>query len=96
VHQPGGPVLVTFRPSAVAVYLDRPLHGSPRNTWRGVVRGIQMLTDRVRLDVDGEVPAYVDVTPAAVADLGLAPGTSVWLAVKSTEIDVYPAPTPSP
>jgi molybdate transport system ATP-binding protein len=87
-----GTVLVTFRPSAVAVHLDRPVHGSPRNTWAGTVAGVQMLSDRVRVDVAGPLPAYVDVTPAAVAELGLVPGLEVWLAVKSTELDVYPAP----
>ena len=88
-----GEVLVAFRPSAVAVYMQPPLHGSPRNTWNGVVTNAELLTDRVRLHVAGEISAYVDVTPAAVADLRIAAGSEVWLTVKSTEIDVYPAPT---
>jgi molybdate transport system ATP-binding protein len=36
-----------------------------------------------------------DVTPAAVADLGLgavlAPGARLWFAVKATEVRVHPA-----
>ncbi len=91
-----GTVLVTFRPSAVAVYLDQPLHGSPRNSWPGVITSVELLADRVRLQVDGPVSAYVDVTPAAVADLRLTRGTDVWISVKSTETDVYPAPAFSP
>jgi molybdate transport system ATP-binding protein len=35
----------------------------------------------------------VDLTPAAVADLGLRPGLSVWLSAKATEVDVYPEHT---
>jgi molybdate transport system ATP-binding protein len=89
-----GTVLVTFRPSAAAVYLDQPLHGSPRNTWPGVITSMELLADRVRLQVDGPICAYVDVTPAAVADLALTPGADVWIAVKATEVDVYPAPAP--
>ena len=89
-----GTVLVTFRPSAAAVYLDQPLHGSPRNTWPGVITSVELLADRVRLQVDGPISAYVDVTPAAVADLQLTRGADVWIAVKSTEVDVYPAPAP--
>ena len=85
-------VLAAFRPSAVSVYLDPPGHGSPRNTWAGVVDSVELLTDRVRLHVTGAIAAYVDVTPAAVAELGITPGARVWLTVKSTEIDVYPAP----
>jgi molybdate transport system ATP-binding protein len=91
-HASPGPVLVTFRPAAVAIYLDQPHHGSPRNTWPGHVLSVELLVDRVRLHVQGPLSAYVDVTPAAVAELGLTMGSSVWLTVKSTEIDVYPAP----
>jgi molybdate transport system ATP-binding protein len=87
-----GSVLVTFRPSAVAVYLDQPQHGSPRNAWQAVVTNIELLSDRVRLQVDGTISALVDITPAAVADLRLSRGVEVWLSVKSTEIDVYPSP----
>ncbi len=34
----------------------------------------------------------VDLTPAAVADLGLRPGQQVWLSAKATEVDVYAEP----
>jgi len=91
-HGHSGGVLVAFRPSAVAVYLDRPAHGSPRNAWPAAVRNIELLSDRVRLQVDGAISALVDITPAAVADLRLTLGAEVWVTVKSTEIDVYPAP----
>jgi molybdate transport system ATP-binding protein len=91
-HDLTGDVLVSFRPSAVAVYLDKPRSGSPRNAWPAVVRNVELLSDRVRLQVDGTVSALVDVTPAAVADLRLGNGTEVWVTVKSTEIDVYPSP----
>lgn len=91
-QQVSGAVLVTFRPSAVAVYLEQPQHGSPRNGWPAVVRNIELLSDRVRLQVDGLINALVDVTPAAVADLRLTRGDEVWVTVKSTEIDVYPVP----
>ena len=51
-----------------------------------------MLTDRVRIDLAGEPNALVDVTPAAVAELGLAPGDQVYLSAKATEIEVYLQP----
>ena len=87
-----GPVLVTFRPAAVAIYLEQPPHGSPRNTWPGVVNSVELLADRVRVHVTGQLSAYVDITPAAVAELSLVAGTEVWLTVKTTGTDVYPAP----
>jgi len=49
----------------------------------------------VRLRVAGQIAVYVDVTPAAVADLRITRGDKVWLTIKSTEIDVYPSPGPS-
>src|SRR5206468_763966 len=62
-HGLTGAVLATFRPSAAAVYLDRPRRGSPRNVWPGVVTSVELLADRVRLQVDGAISSYVDVTP---------------------------------
>ena len=85
-----GEVLLAVRPSALTVSLERPEHASTRNAWPGVVRALELLTDRVRLQVDGTPPALVDVTPAAVAELGLRPGTGVWLSGKATEIEAYP------
>jgi molybdate transport system ATP-binding protein len=92
-HSPAGPVLLTVRPAAIAIYLEQPHHGSPRNIWPGVISSIELLTDRVRVHVDGRPGAFVDVSPAAVAELRLQPGSAVWLAVKSSEIDVYPQGT---
>jgi molybdate transport system ATP-binding protein len=48
-----------------------------------------MLTDRVRLEVDGMPPALVDVTPGSVAELSLAPGSEIWMSVKAVDLDVY-------
>ena len=87
-----GPVLLAVRPSAIALHTEKPGHASPRNVWRGTVTGIELLTDRVRVQVSGSPPALVDITPAAVADLHLAAGSPVWLSAKATEIDCYPDP----
>lgn len=88
-----GEVLVAMRPAAVTVHAGRPDAASHRNSWPGTVRHVAMLGDRVRLDVDGSPQALVDVTPAAVAELGLVPGRQVWLTAKATDLDAYPAPT---
>ncbi len=88
-HGQHGDVLVAVRPSAVVVSSQPPGASSVRNTWPARIAGLTLLADRVRLDLDGEPPALVDVTPAAVADLALAPGSEVWLSVKATELEVY-------
>jgi len=89
---PAGRVLVAVRPSAIALHTEQPRHASPRNVWPGTVTGVELLTDRVRVQVSGSPPALVDVTPDAVAELDLAAGSPVWLSAKATEIDCYPDP----
>jgi molybdate transport system ATP-binding protein len=89
-HGQQGDVLVAVRPSAVVVSTERPEHGSARNTWPATITGLTLLADRVRLDLDGQPSALVDVTPAAVAELSLQPGSQVWLTTKATDLEVYP------
>lgn len=88
----GTPMLAVLAPAAIALHLDRPGPGSPRNVWTGVVSGVELLTDRVRVAVVGQPGALVDVTPAAVAELGLSAGQQIWLSAKATEVTAYPRP----
>jgi molybdate transport system ATP-binding protein len=85
-----GDVLVAVRPSAVVVSSQRPQPSSARNTWPARITGLTLLADRVRLDLEGQPDALVDVTPAAVAELSLRPGREVWLTAKATDLEVYP------
>ena len=87
-----GRVLVALRPNAIAVHTAAPEHFSPRNVWPGTIVGLELLADRVRAQVAGAPDALVDLTPDAVADLGLAEGTPVWLSTKATDLTVYPDP----
>jgi len=85
-----GPVHAAFPPAAVTLSRRRP-EGSARNTWSGRVTDVERHGDLVRVTLDGEVPLLADVTPLAVAELELAPGTPVWAAVKASEVSAYPA-----
>ncbi|HZP51293.1 ABC transporter ATP-binding protein [Actinocrinis sp.] len=85
-----GPVFVAFRPTAVALYRTRP-NGTPRNQWPVTVAGIERRGDHVRIDLTGPLPIAADITPAALAELDLAPGAEVWATVKATETSTYPA-----
>lgn len=87
---PDDRVLVAIRPESISVFTRRPTAGSPRNVWPGTVDGIDIVGERLRLHIRGEPDALVDVTAAAVAELGLRPGSGVWLSVKATELTVYP------
>ena len=88
-HGQHGDVLVAVRPSAITVSTQHPQSSSARNTWTATITGLTLLADRIRLDLDGQPPALVDVTPAAVAELSLDPGSQVWLTVKATDLEVY-------
>ena len=85
-------VLVAIRPTAIALHTTKPDHASPRNVWAGTVAGMELLTDRVRIEVTGAPSALVDITPGAVHELNLAAGTGVWLSAKATDIDIYADP----
>jgi molybdate transport system ATP-binding protein len=83
----GQAAVAVFSPSAVSVFREAP-SGSPRNTIRAVVTELEPHGHQIRVRTE-----YVaaEVTPAAVADLGLVPGTPVVLSVKASEVAVYPA-----
>ena len=72
-----GDVYVAIQPHSVSLHRAQP-EGSPRNVWRGRVRGVDLLGDRVRIHVDGVVPVVAEVTAAAVGELGLHDGVDVW------------------
>ena len=84
-----GPVLAVISPTAVSLHGQHP-EGSPRNVWEGRVTHLDRRVDRVHVHVDGPVPLIADVTPAAIDALALADNSPVWVAVKATEIAVYP------
>jgi len=88
-----GRVLVGLRPSSVTIHTARPGPASSRNVWAGTVGDLELLSDRVRVQVEGSPPALVDVSTAAVADLGLRPGVGVWLSAKATQAQAYPDPS---
>lgn len=82
-----GRALATVHPRAVALFGAKP-EGSPRNVWRAPVASIEPAVDRIRVRLEGPIPLVAEVTGAARDDLGLRPGTEVWIAVKATEIRV--------
>ena len=85
-----GDVFVAVRPNAVAVHL-RPPGGSTRNAWPGTVDTLEPIAGRVRIHVTGTPSVVAEVTEEAVAELGLRAGGDVWVSVKATEVDTYPA-----
>ncbi|MFM8237040.1 MAG: sulfate/molybdate ABC transporter ATP-binding protein [Actinomycetota bacterium] len=85
-----GPVFAVFHPRSVALHRSPP-EGSPRNAWATRVETVEPLGDRVRVRLAGPPAVVAEVTMAAVTELGLAPGSRVWAAVKATEVRVSSA-----
>jgi molybdate transport system ATP-binding protein len=77
-------------PPPTALYRSRP-DGTPRNVWEGRASNLDLQGDRVRVRLEGSPSIVAEVTPAAVRDLGLDRGDTVWIGVKATEINVYPS-----
>lgn len=75
----------------MTLHRDRPTGSSARNLWRCEVAGLEVHGDQIRADLTGELPLTADLTTVAAAELGLHPGTPVWVTVKATQTHAYPA-----
>jgi len=85
-----GNVIAVVHPHAIALHRARP-DVSARNVWAVIVDSLDMEGARVRVRLHGPVDLVAEVTPGAVADLGITPGAEVWASVKATEVHVWPA-----
>jgi molybdate transport system ATP-binding protein len=87
-------VYVAFRPAAVSLFVHRP-DGSPRNLWAGRIAALEPHGEGVRVEIAGapdpKSSILAEITPSAVAELQLLPGSEVWAAVKASDIEVYSA-----
>ncbi|WP_420435615.1 ABC transporter ATP-binding protein [Candidatus Poriferisodalis sp.] len=84
-----GPVLATIHPRAIALHRERP-SGSPRNVWRTTAEAVEPLGDITRVLLGSPLRLTADVTPGAAHELVIRPGTSLWVSVKATEVDLAP------
>lgn len=83
----GAQAVAAFAPAAVGVYRQPP-QGSPRNV---VPARITRLTPHGQVVRIGTDAFAADLTPGAVAELGLREGLSIFLVVKAAEIRLYEA-----
>ncbi|WP_395307632.1 ATP-binding cassette domain-containing protein [Mycobacterium sp. AMU20-3851] len=91
---PGDGAVALFRPAAVAVHLTPP-HASPRNILAVRIAEIDMHGSTVRVrgaeHPDGSAGLAADITAAALADLDLQIGQTVFFVVKTQEVALHPA-----
>lgn len=90
VLAPGEPARATFAPNAVSIHLELP-SGSPRNALKSQVTDVEGrgATVMVGLVAAGQ-PFRAELTPAAVAELAVTPGSTVYAVVKATQVALHP------
>lgn len=88
----GRPAVALFDPAAVAVYRDKP-SGSPRNTVEVVIAELDsrgpVIRVRAEQQPDGAPGLAADITADSAAELRLAPGDRVHLAVKAQAVALH-------
>lgn len=96
-HHAENRIVAVFSPSSVAVHLEPP-KASPRNVFAVVIEEMDVHGDAIRVRShsfpDGSPGIAADVTPTAVADLGLEPGRPAYFVVKTQEVALHPAAGP--
>ncbi len=86
----GQPGVAVFPPSAVSVFLSEA-HGSPRNAFPVTITDLEPHGDQIRVRAGESGQLSADITPAAAADLGLAPGMQVYFVIKAGAVAIYPS-----
>jgi molybdate transport system ATP-binding protein len=89
-----GLVLAAINPAKVAVSRERPAERDQpdrtANCWRGTIAAVDLLGDRVRVHVNGQLPITAEVPPSAVGELRLDDAGELWASVDPGDVMVYP------
>lgn len=85
-----GDVVAVIRPQAISLHALKP-EGSARNVWENTITTLDAHHDQVRVRLAGPPELTAAVTPAAVAELALAPGQRIWASLKATDVTVHRA-----
>jgi molybdate transport system ATP-binding protein len=85
-----GDAFAVVHPRAVALMRTRP-DGTPRNVWEARVAAVERIGDRMRIELNGPPDIVAEITTSAANELALHEGASLWVTVKATEVDAYPA-----
>ena len=86
--EPGARVFASLRPEDVTLCLDRVPATSARNQLEGTVTELHRDERRYLVRVDAGLELLVEVSPGAVAELGLKPGRRVWCLFKSNALEL--------
>lgn len=95
-YEIGTALVALFSPAAVSIHPTAPM-ASPRNAFEVTIDEMEVQGSGIRVrsrpHPDGSPGLAADVTPAAVSDLDLEPGRTVFFVVKSRAVALHPALT---
>ncbi|MGH9459247.1 MAG: molybdenum ABC transporter ATP-binding protein [Thermoanaerobaculia bacterium] len=80
------PLLIRVSGDDVVVLTERPRGISARNVFEGTIRSLELSDGTATLLVGTPTPLRIRLTAASTADLGLAAGARVWLALRTRSI----------
>jgi molybdate transport system ATP-binding protein len=86
-----GPSYALIRPQTIVLQRQPAAGTSIQNTWSGTITDVDLLGDRARIHIDGQLPLTAEITTTALEHLALRPGDVVHAAAKATDIESYPA-----
>lgn len=75
-------------PAAVAVAREQP-QAPGKNSWRGQIEAIDLLGDRVRVQVRATPTITAEVMPSAVDELKLDDGGDLWVSLDPSDVTVH-------
>ena len=79
----GAALRIAIRAGDILIATEPPRGLSARNQLPGIIGSLSRQGAFVRADVDIGVPVEVHVTPMAIENLNLRPGSQVWLVIKT-------------
>lgn len=88
-HPESGSVLAMITPAAITVSRKQP-QDPGANTWSGEIKAVDLLGDRVRVQVAGPPTVSAEVMPSAVDELNLNEGGRLWVTIDESDITTYP------
>ena len=87
-HQEMGDTLLTFFPSDVSISRQAPA-SSARNIFQSRVRELVHLGDKVRVSLNGALAMCAEISAAALDELRIVEGDTVYASVKATAVKLY-------
>jgi len=83
-----GEVYASIRPEDILVSLT-PIDSSARNSFRGRIKEISDTGTIVKITVEVGIPLIAAITRRSFQDMGLGPGTDVYLTFKAADVHVF-------